>query len=188
MKIFYYEFLIFFLFTFQQNIFNNELLNSNITYTKHLNNNIFNRNFTNFKNNIYFNPYIKNEDNKEELNITLIQEEIKNSNLSNIIQDNIFNLTQKMNAVIKNALNIQEEIYSKAESDNAIIKNMLEEIEILKQRYKRNIIFSYILGALILLTLFIFYCSDSITTKKGSRDFGYQKPEQIQNNNQLDID
>ena len=93
-----------------------------------------------------------------------------------------------MNEVIKNAVDFKEEISNKTEYEKEIINNMLEEIKILKQKYKRDIIFTYLIGALILFTFFILYYNDYIIIRRRNKDFAYQRPEQNQNSNQIDIE
>ena len=136
--------------------------------------------------NAFNHPGIKEE--KNEMNMTLIKEELKESKISEIFEERIFNLTYKMNEVIKNAVDFKEEISNKTEYEKEIINNMLEEIKILKKKYKRDIIFTYLIGALILFTFFILYYNDYIIIRRRNKDFAYHRPEQNQNSNQIDIE
>ena len=65
---------------------------------------------------------------------------------------------------------------------------MLTEIDILKTRYRKNMIFSYIIGTIIIVTFLIFYYTDHINRRRTRKYAGYKNPVQNENeNNQLDI-
>ena len=68
----------------------------------------------------------------------------------------------QINNMINNTLYAQEQISKNSETEQEEIKEMLIEIKKLKKRYKRNMIFSYIIVSIILFTFFIFYCNDSL--------------------------
>ena len=158
MKVFYFELIISFLFTFQQNNINN----------------------------------INKDDQKrlEDIQKGLKDLNFENavSNISNLFQNKIFILTEKINNLINNTLAEQEQIIKDAESEQLVIKEMLTEIDILKTRYRKNMIFSYIIGTIIIVTFLIFYYTDHINRRRTRKYAGYKNPVQNENeNNQLDI-
>ena len=95
----------------------------------------------------------------------------------------------EINNLINNTLSNNSELFTNNESEKKEIKQMLNELNKLKKRYKRNIIFSYANGSIILVTFFIIFCYDSINNKKRKYIRGYKNPSLTKNeNNQLDID
>ena len=84
------------------------------------------------------------------------------SKISKLFYDKIDNMNIQINNMINNTLYAQEQISKNSETEQEEIKEMLIEIKKLKKRYKRNMIFSYIIVSIILFTFFIFYCNDSL--------------------------
>ena len=94
----------------------------------------------------------------------------------------------EINNLINYTLSNNNELLTNTESEKKEIKQMLNELNKLKKRYKRNIIFSYA-SSIILVTFFIIFCYDSINNKKRKYIRGYKNPSLTKNeNNQLDID
>ena len=111
------------------------------------------------------------------------------SNITELLNKKLINLKSQIINMINNKLNSQEQLFEKADSEQKIIKSMLTEINYLKKRYKRNMIFSYVIGSIILFTFFVFYCYDNLNKRKAKKMRGYKNPSQIQNENtQLDIE
>ena len=107
------------------------------------------------------------------------------TNISKVFNDKILDMSMQINNLINHTLDSQSELFKKAKLEQKDIKKMLKEIKKLKERYKRNVIFSYIIGSIILFTFFIFYW---LNHKKSKIIKGYKNPVQTQNeNNQLDI-
>ncbi len=133
--------------------------------------------------------------NDKQIKVEDIKNEIKNLNLesaiskiSGLFQDQIFNLTEKINNLINSTLKEQDKIIDTAISEQIYVKDLLSEINSLKQRYRRNMIFSYILGSFILITFVAFYCNDCLKRRKENNFVGYKNPGQSRNaNTQLDI-
>ena len=98
-------------------------------------------------------------------------------------------LTGKINGLINDTLNEQDQIIKDAESEQITIKEMLNEINLLKKRYRRNMIFSYIIGIIILVTFIYFYWTDHLNRRRTRKYAGYKNPVQSENeNNQIDIE
>ena len=163
MKVFYYELIISVLFSFQQN------------------NHIYN---------------IINNNKDDQKRLEEIQRGLKDlnfekavSNITNLFKDQIFSLTGKINDLINDTLNEQDQIIKDAESEQITIKEMLNEINLLKKRYRRNMIFSYIIGIIILVTFIYFYWTDHLNRRRTRKYAGYKNPVQSENeNNQIDIE
>ena len=139
MKVFYYELIISVLFSFQQY------------------NHIYN---------------IINNNKDDQKRLEEIQRGLKDlnfekavSNITNLFKDQILSLTGKINDLINDTLNEQDQIIKDAESEQITIKEMLNEINLLKKRYRRNMIFSYIIGIIILVTFIYFYWTDHLNIK-----------------------
>ena len=138
------------------------------------------------------NKYINNE---EEEKVPIGQNDIKNinleeavSNISKLFNDKIYNMNIQINNMINNTLNTQGQLLNNSELEQQEIKEMLKEINKLKKRYKRNLIFSYAICSIILFTFFIFYCTDNLNNRNRKNLTGYKNPVQINNENtQLDI-
>ena len=136
------------------------------------------------------------KNNKEEVKIQIDPNDMKDidlnyaiSSISKLFNDEIFNISMEINNLINNTLIINSELSTNTESEKIEIKQMLNELDKLKKRYKRNIIFSYAIGSIILVTFFIIFCYDSINNKKRKYIRGYKNPSLTKNeNNQLDID
>ena len=113
------------------------------------------------------------------------------SNISNLFQNQIISLTKQINDLINTTLNTQEQIFKNYDNDQIMIKDMLSQIKNLKKRYRRNMIFSYFIGCIILFTFFVFYCTDYLNGRKIKKYIGYKRATQEQNdisNNQIDIE
>ena len=109
------------------------------------------------------------------------------SKISKLFDDKINNMNIQINNIINNTLYTQEQISKNSEQEQEEVKEMLIEIKKLKQRYKRNMIFSYIIASIILFTFFIFYCNDSLKRKR-KNNVKYKNLGQLSNENtQLDI-
>ena len=159
MKVFYLQLIISILFSLQQNLLDN----------------------------INKDEKIKIEDIKNGINGLDFEDAV--TNISNLFEQQIFHLTAKINNLINDTLNQQEQIINKAESEQLLYKDILSEINVLKQRYRRNMIFSYIIGSIILFTFFVFYCTDNLRRRKQRKYIGYKNPVQAANdNNQLDLE
>ena len=141
-----------------------------------------------------FSDIFKN--NKEEVKIQIDPNDIKDidlndaiSSISKLFNNEIFNISMEINNLINNTLSNNSELFTNNESEKKEIKQMLNELNKLKKKYKRNIIFSYAIGSIILVTFFIIFCYDSINNKKRKYIRGYKNPSLTKNeNNQLDID
>ena len=137
----------------------------------------------------------KNINNDEEEKVPIGQNDIKNinleeavSNISKLFNDKIYNMNMQINNLINNTLNTQGQLLNNSELEQQEIKEMLKEINKLKKRYKRNLIFSYAICSIILFTFFIFYCTDNLNNRNRKNLTGYKNPVQIKNENtQLDI-
>ena len=137
----------------------------------------------------------KNINNNEEEKFPIGQNDIKNinleeavSNISKLFNDKIYNMNMQINNLINNTLNTQGQLLNNSELEQQEIKEMLKEINKLKKRYKRNLIFSYAICSIILFTFFIFYCTDNLNNRNRKNLTGYKNPVQIKNENtQLDI-
>ena len=111
------------------------------------------------------------------------------SNITELLKKKLINLSSQINNMINNTLNAQEQLFKNADSEKKLMRSMLKEIKTLKKRYKRNMIFSYVIGTIILFTFFVFYCCDNINKRKANKMKGYKNPSQTENENtQLDID
>ena len=100
----------------------------------------------------------------------------------------MFNLTSKINELINDTLYSKEQIL-KEEEEELFIKEILSEIDNLKKRYKKNKIFSYINGAVILITFILFYWKDHLNRSKRGRYKGLKNPASTDSeNNQLVIE
>ena len=109
------------------------------------------------------------------------------SKISKLFDYKINNMNIQINNIINNTLYTQEQISKNSEQEQEEVKEMLIEIKKLKQRYKRNMIFSYIIASIILFTFFIFYCNDSLKRKR-KNNVKYKNLGQLSNENtQLDI-
>ena len=136
-----------------------------------------------------------NLNNDEEEKVPIGQNDIKNinleeavSNISKLFNDKIYNMNMQINNLINNTLNTQGQLLNNSELEQQEIKEMLKEINKLKKRYKRNLIFSYAICSIILFTFFIFYCTDNLNNRNRKNLTGYKNPVQIKNENtQLDI-
>ena len=137
----------------------------------------------------------KNINNDEEEKVPIGQNDIKNinleeavSNISKLFNDKIYNMNIQINNMINNTLNTQGQLLNNSVLEQQEIKEMLKEINKLKKRYKRNLIFSYAICSIILFTFFIFYCTDNLNNRNRKNLTGYKNPVQIKNENtQLDI-
>ena len=137
----------------------------------------------------------KNINNDEEEKVPIGQNDIKNinleeavSNISKLFNDKIYNMNMQINNLINNTLNTQGQLLNNSELEQKEIKEIIKEINKLKKRYKRNLIFSYAICSIILFTFFIFYCTDNLNNRNRKNLTGYKNPVQIKNENtQLDI-
>ena len=106
-------------------------------------------------------------------------------------ESDLFNLTQRINSIISSTLNTQNEINKKAESEKITIENMLNEMRLLKEDYKKNMNYTYILCGIIFL-IFIIFCFIDYLRKDNQPipiPSGYHKTIEEQNvNNQLSIE
>ena len=198
MKLFYVQIIIEILFSLQQQFpFN---FRDRLDKYKRINRNkkfrfdIFNRldKYDRFDKYNRFDRYNRFEDYDEEEDMQIEPIDVKDlnfsdalTNISKVFNDKILDMSMQINNLINHTLDSQSELFKKAKLEQKDIKKMLKEIKKLKERYKRNVIFSYIIGSIILFTFFIFYC---LNHKKSKIIKGYKNPVQSQNeNNQLDI-
>ena len=137
----------------------------------------------------------QNYNKEEQMKLDYIKKQINASNfenavfnITNLFQNQLINLTGKINDLIKSGLENQEQIIAKAESEQLLIRDMLSEINVLKKRYKRNMIISYVIGVIILCTFFIFCYSDHLNKRKTRKYAGYKNPVSDNENNQIDIE
>ena len=138
-------------------------------------------------NNITKDGIISLEDIKKGINELNFENAI--SNITKLFQNQLFNLTEKLNDLINKALENQELILNDSESERLLIKDMLSEINTLKKRYRKNVVFTYIIGIIILCTFFIFYYTDHLNRRKRKKYAGYKNPAQTEyESNQIDIE
>ena len=139
-----------------------------------------------FLGNIHKDDKIKLEDIQKALKVLNLENVV--SNVSNLFHKNLFNLTYKINELINDTLYSKEQIL-KEEEEELFIKEILSEIDNLKKRYKKNKIFSYINGAVILITFILFYWKDHLNRSKRGRYRGLKNPASTDSeNNQLVIE
>ena len=112
------------------------------------------------------------------------------NNITGKYENELLNLTLKINNIINSSLDTQNEIIKRTESEKIIINSMLNDIKLLKQKYKQNMFHTYILGGIIIVT-FLLFCiidylkKDNIQTIGSS---GYKKATEEQNtSNQISI-
>ena len=106
------------------------------------------------------------------------------NNISEKYENEIFNLTLKIDNIINASLGAQNEIIQKSKSEKIMINKMLNDIKLLKEKYNQNIIHTYILCGIIIALLLFFCVIDFL--KKGNSSFipsGYHKTIEDQNNN-----
>ena len=139
-----------------------------------------------FLGNIHKDDKIKLEDIQKALKVLNLENVV--SNVSNLFHKNLFNLTSKINELINDTLYSKEQII-KEEEEELFIKEILSEIDNLKKRYKKNKIFSYINGAVILITFILFYWKDHLNRSQRGRYIGLKNPASTDSeNNQLVIE
>ena len=107
------------------------------------------------------NNYNDNDDFEDEEKVQIGLDDIKEnkelnlddavSKISKLFYDKIDNMNIQINNMINNTLYAQEQISKNSETEQEEIKEMLIEIKKLKKRYKRNMIFSYIIRIISIL-------------------------------------
>ena len=128
----------------------------------------------------------KEENNNKEIDeITIIQ--LLNSFVNNITtkyEKELLNLNKKINNIINSSLESQNEMIEKVKNERKVINNLLNEITLLKIRYKENQKYTYILIGIVFVIFLIFYFIDFLKRDnfKGSPS-GYHKADDGQNNN-----
>ena len=156
--------------------------------------NLNNKNINIFKKRRYSNSLSRKEEKKQNSQYDEIKvlNEIDSliNNITGKYENELLNLTLKINNIINSSLDTQNEIIKRAESEKIIINSMLNDIKLLKQKYKQNMFHTYILGGIIIIT-FLLFCiidylkKDNIQTIGSS---GYKKAIEEQNtSNQISI-
>ena len=156
--------------------------------------NLNNKNINIFKKRRYSNSLSRKEEKKQSIQYDEIKvlNEIDSliNNITGKYENELLNLTLKINNIINSSLDTQNEIIKRAESEKIIINSMLNDIKLLKQKYKQNMFHTYILGGIIIIT-FLLFCiidylkKDNIQTIGSS---GYKKAIEEQNtSNQISI-
>ena len=127
---------------------------------------------------------ISNDDNK-----TLNEIDFLINNITEKFENQIYNLTIKINKMINSSLEAQNELIKKTRDEKILINGLLDDIKLLKERNKRNIEFTYIIGIIIFIIFFIFCIFDYLKKyRTTSSPSGYQKAlEEQKTINQLDI-
>ena len=156
--------------------------------------NLYNNNKYRVKKGRYLNSLSK----KEETSKSNQNDELKilneiNSLINNITtkyENELLNLTLKINNIINTSLDTQNEIIKRAESEKLMINRMVNDIKLLKEKYKKNMNHTYIMGGIIVLT-FLMFCIIDCLKKDNSQTLvssGYNKAIEGQsNNNQISI-
>ena len=111
-------------------------------------------------------------------------------NITKNYENEIFNLSEKINYIINSTLDTQNATNQREESEKKEIDNLLTEINLLKENYKKNMNYTYILCGIIFIIFIFFFILDLL--KKGSQQVpafsGYEKAIDSKNtNNQLSI-
>ena len=156
--------------------------------------NLNNKNINIFKKRRYSNSLSRKEEKKQNNQYDEIKvlNEIDSliNNITGKYENELLNLTLKINNIINSSLDTQNEIIKRTESEKIIINSMLNDIKLLKQKYKQNMFHTYILGGIIIIT-FLLFCiidylkKDNIQTIGSS---GYKKAIEEQNtSNQISI-
>ena len=111
-------------------------------------------------------------------------------NITKNYENEIFNLSEKINYIINSTLDTQNATNQREESEKKEIDNLLTEINLLKENYKKNMNYTYILCGIIFIIFIFFFILDLL--KKSSQQVpafsGYEKAIDSKNtNNQLSI-
>ena len=111
------------------------------------------------------------------------------NNITTKYENELLNLTVKINNIINTSLETQNEIINRAESEKIMIKRMLNDIKLLKEKYKQNMNHTYIMGGIIIITFILFCIIDFLKKDNRQATFsGYNKAIEGQNsNNQISI-
>ena len=111
------------------------------------------------------------------------------NNITEKYEKELINLTARINNIINSSLETQNEIIQRTNSEKVMLNNMLNDIKLLKERYKQNITHTYIMGFIILIVFLIFCILDFLKKKYQFAPSGYRKAVEEQNsNNQISIE
>ena len=111
------------------------------------------------------------------------------NNITEKYEKELINLTSRINNIINSSLETQNEIIQRTNSEKVMLNNMLNDIKLLKERYKQNITHTYIMGFIILIVFLIFCILDFIKKKYQLVPSGYRKAVDEQNSsNQISIE
>ena len=112
------------------------------------------------------------------------------NNITTKYENELLNLTLKINNIINSSLDTQNEIIKRADSEKIMINKMLNDIKLLKEKYRKNIKHTYIMGGIIIIT-FLLFCIIDFLKKDNHQTIvpsGYNKAiEEQNNNNQISI-
>ena len=178
--IFYFLLCSFFYFSFEENT-------NNISYIKIINA-IKNKNLKKILNNALLSR-------KEEKNATIDENQLINeidslvNNIAEKFENQIYNLTIKINKIINSSLQTQNDIIKRTRDEKNMINELLKDIKLLKEKNRQNMQYTYIIGIIIFIIFFIFCIFDYLKKyKTQSLPIGYRKTQDgIKVNNQLDI-
>ena len=87
------------------------------------------------------------------------------NNITEKYEKELINLTARINNIINSSLETQNEIIQRTNSEKVMLNNMLNDIKLLKERYKQNITHTYIMGFIILIVFLIFCILDFLKKK-----------------------
>ena len=135
---------------------------------------------------------ISNDDNNktyDDNNKTLIEIDSLINNITEKFENQIYNLTIKINKMINSSLEAQNELIKKTRDEKILINGLLDDIKLLKERNKQNMKFTFIICIVIFIIFFIFCIFDYLRRQKTISSLaGYQKAREEQKTNiQLDI-
>ena len=156
--------------------------------------NLNNKNKYTIKKGTFLNSLSKKEENNKsnQYDEQKILSEIDSlvNNITTKYENELLNLTLKINNIINTSLDTQNEIINRAESEKIMINRMLNDIKLLKEKYKQNMNHTYIMGGIIIIVFLLFCIIDFL--KKDNRPTiapsGYNKAIEEQNsNNQISI-
>ena len=156
--------------------------------------NLNNKNKYLIKKKRYFNSLSKKEENNKsnQYDEQKILSEIDSlvNNITTKYENELLNLTLKINNIINTSLDTQNEIIKRADSEKIMINKMLNDIKLLKEKYRKNIKHTYIMGGIIIIT-FLLFCIIDFLKKDNHQTIvpsGYNKAiEEQNNNNQISI-
>ena len=132
-----------------------------------------------------------NKDKEIDENVIVNLVESYLTNLTIKYENELQNLNNKINNIINSSLISQNEMIQKVKNEKKEIKNMQTEIQLLNERYKQNMMHTYILSGVIFSIFLVFCFIDilKINNNQGNGPSEYHKAVDDQNiSNQLSID